>query len=212
MGLLKAAATATAVSVAVGVLAGCSSSGGATPSSSPAGSTPGVTPTPLVTSAPATSGPATSATPSPSVVIGLPTPTSTATTSILHRPAGARQLSSDQCTLPVVDLGGIPSSAEGVLKAYAHNPEVATDNLKTLPTVLASTRREITKVRGYWLAAGYPASFATVRDLDRLGSATDSLFAAAAKANWPAVEKVYLPLNSAYRQYLNDANDELCPE
>ena len=145
-------------------------------------------------------------------MIGLPTPTSTATKSNLHIPAGAHAMTQQECAFPVGHLISFQMLTASALQAYATTPDVATYNLKTLPGILAPDRKLIDQVRGYWLAAGYPASFPTVRDLDRLAAAADILIPAAAKADWPTVEKVYLPLNSAFQQYVNDADNELCPE
>jgi hypothetical protein len=203
-----AAVLAAAATVGALMTSGCSSDGAPAASSSRITSASSTLPVPASStpSAPASST-------ASSTAVALPQPTSTAKrrATPLTRPAGARQLSSPQCSSTLDDLVGISIDMRIVFDGYARSPEVATQNFKSLPSTLTKERRTIDRVRGYWLAAGYPSSFPTVRDLEAMAAAADRLFAAARAGDAARLPQIYLAYNSALQQYTFDANDSLCP-
>ena len=195
----RAAVVAAAALSSALLSSACSSNGGAAPSvTSAVGST-------SIPSRPPASASPTS--------VALPSPSSTATESHLHRPAGARQLSSHVCLDVIFQIGGLAQSMEIVFAGFAQNsPTVAMYNYATLPRVEARDRAALPKLRKAWLRAGYPATFPTVRDIDAMINAADRLFAAARKKDITPLPRIYLDYNSALHQYENDANHALCPE
>jgi hypothetical protein len=106
----------------------------------------------------------------------------------------------------------IANDVSGLLNGYNDSPTIVMGNYKSLPTVLAPDRRTLTRVKAAWLAAGYPKTFPTIRDVDRMSAAADRLFTAARRGDITPLPAIYLDYNSALAQYANDANDTLCPE
>jgi hypothetical protein len=142
----------------------------------------------------------------------MPQPTSTAKRRPIARPAGARQLTPKQCSSTIDAMAFIEIAMRGIIKGYAATPTIAAANFKTLPAVLGPDRRTLSRVRSYWLAAGYPATFPTVRDVDAMIGAADRMLAAAKQDDPTHLPEIYLDYNSALDQYTFDASNSLCPE
>ncbi len=198
----RAAALISCGAVVVAGLTGCSSSA---PSQAPTASRSPVSSAPASTqvSSPATSAPPSSSTPATPL---LPQPTSTAIKRRVTKPPGARPVSFATC------LAGTDIIAEFLKGAVfgAVTPAIQQSNFVGSGQLATRELPKLARSRSAFLAAGYPRSFPTVRDLDNLITALHDLLSAIQAKDLVRLPAIYLRLSSAQDQFRNDTPDAIC--
>jgi len=110
-----------------------------------------------------------------------------------------------------LDAGEMLTDMKGPLLAASSQPEQSRDVLPNIVPHIPDVRRDLVKIHKQWVAAAYPASFPTVKDLDAMVAALDRLTTAAKTKNLEGLPRIYQDLNSALAQYDFDSAD-LCVE
>jgi hypothetical protein len=129
----------------------------------------------------------------------------------VHRPPGAKPLHAipgkPNCATAGGEANLVLTQIKGPLIYAPSTPEQSLSILRTMGPFLVKPRRDAVTVRGQWLAAGYPASYPAIQDLDAIISAFDRLAVAAKAEDLNAMSKIYQDLNSASDQYAFDGDD-----
>jgi hypothetical protein len=179
----------------VGLATGCSSSGpGGSPSSGSAS-----------TSAAAVTSPV-SAGPS---LITLPLGASPAPVNrTLTRPPGAKVVDIETCIKPTnIVLLYLQQQIFG-----ADDVAVQLQQLESIDGLLNPQLKLIRQARATWLADGYPAGFATVKELDAYISIYEQLHTAAARRDLTPVPRLYRELQKVDGQYAADTGPTVCKQ